>query len=309
VRRLAAGLTLMLSLVLVAACGGDEGGGGPDVKLEVVAGFYPVAEATGRIAGGRAEVVNITPAGTEPHDLELTPRQVDQLEDADLVVYVGGDFQPAVERAVERRRGPKLDVLEGLPLDANPAEEAGGHAEEHDEHGVDPHFWLDPVLMVQTVDQLQAALTQASPAHRAEFEANAEAYRSELRALDAEYRAALSICERKELVTSHAAFHYLARRYGLAQQPIAGLSPEAEPDPARLAELSDLVRRLGVTTIFYESLVSPRVAQALAQETGTRTAVLDPIEGLTEEQRRQGQTYVGVMGQNLAALKAALGCR
>ncbi|HSH62011.1 MAG TPA: metal ABC transporter substrate-binding protein, partial [Acidimicrobiales bacterium] len=275
-----------------------------------------------RVAGGRAEVTNLTPAGTEPHDLELTPRQVDQLEDADLVLYLGGGFQPALEKVASRRKGAKVDLLQALPLEKgaveageaeeaeeHAAEEAGGKQGAKEEAGLDPHFWLDPALMDKAVERIQQALVEARPEGRAEFERNAATYRAELAELDGRYRTALSTCRRKELVTSHAAFHYLAKRYGLSQEPIAGLSPEAEPDPRRLAELTDLVRRRNATTIFYETLVSPEVAETLARQTGTKTAVLNPLEGLTSEQVEKGASYVSVMDENLTALKDALACR
>lgn len=297
-RRLALVLISALSLI-VAGCGReavrDQGNG----KLQVIASFYPVAEAAGRVAGARAEITNLTPAGTEPHDIELTPDQVDQLQDADLVLYLGGGFQPAIEKVVARRDRASVDLLQALPLEKGAAEEG---------ETSDPHFWLDPALMERAVERIQRALGDARPGDRAEIERNAAAYRGELRELDARYKTTLSTCRRRDLVTSHAAFHYLATRYGLSQEPIAGLSPETEPDPKRLAELTDLVRRRNATTVFYETLVSREVAETLARETGTRTAVLNPLEGLTSEQEGKGASYVSVMDENLAALKDALGC-
>jgi len=297
-RRLALVLISALSLI-VAGCGReavrDQGNG----KLQVIASFYPVAEAAGRVAGARAEITNLTPAGTEPHDIELTPDQVDQLQDADLVLYLGGGFQPAIEKVVARRDRASVDLLEALPLEKGAAEEG---------ETSDPHFWLDPALMERAVERIQRAVGDARPGDRAEIERNAAAYRGELRELDARYKTTLSTCRRRDLVTSHAAFHYLATRYGLSQEPIAGLSPETEPDPKRLAELTDLVRRRNATTVFYETLVSREVAETLARETGTRTAVLNPLEGLTSEQEGKGASYVSVMDENLAALKDALGC-
>ena len=305
------GLTLasaLAVLVLTAGCSPEgEGGaarGRAGAKILVVTSFYPLAEAATRVAGGQAEVVNLTPAGTEPHDLELSPRQVDQLEDAGLVLYVGQGFQPAVENVVERRRGPTVDVLDGLPLDTGPV-----RADRDEEEALDAHFWLDPTLMERAAARIQEALGEVRPGARSEFARNAAAYRAELQTLDREYQSTLASCQRRQIVTSHAAFHYLAKRYGLTQEPIAGLSLEAEPDPQRLAALADSVRRTGATTIFHETLVSPRLAQTLARQTGTRTAVLDPIEGLSEEQVDQGADYASVMRQNLASLKEALGCR
>ena len=297
-RRLALVLISALSLI-VAGCGGEAVRDQGDGKLQVIASFYPVAEAAGRVAGARAEITNLTPAGTEPHDIELTPDQVDQLQDADLVLYLGGGFQPAIEKVVARRDRASVDLREALPLEKGAAEEG---------ETSDPHFWLDPALMERAVERIQRALGDARPGDRAEIERNAAAYRGELRELDARYKTTLSTCRRRDLVTSHAAFHYLATRYGLSQEPIAGLSPETEPDPKRLAELTDLVRRRNATTVFYETLVSREVAETLARETGTRTAVLNPLEGLTSEQEGKGASYVSVMDENLAALKDALGC-
>lgn len=289
-------------LLLATACGASDSGrtsnAGGDGTLRVVASFYPLTEAARRVAGGRADVTNLTPAGTEPHDLELSPRQVDELEDADLVIYLGAGFQPAVERVAARRGGAKVDLSKVLPLDKG--EEQG--------LDLDPHFWLDPALMDMAVERITKAIAEVRPDWREELERNAAAYRGELQQLGDHYASTLSVCRRKELVTSHAAFHYLAKRYGLTQEPIAGLSPEAEPDPKRLASLMDLVRRSGATTVFYETLVSPEVAETLARGTGTQTAVLDPLEGLTGEQLGKGASYVSVMSENLAVIKKALDC-
>jgi zinc transport system substrate-binding protein len=263
--------------------------------VRVVAGFYPLYEAARRVGGHRAEVTNLTPVGVEPHDLELSPAQVDRINDADLVLYLGQGFQPALERAAGRSKGKSVDLLAPLPL-----------TREGDE--ADPHVWLDPVLMTRLVEELESAFSDADPAGRSAFAANGAAYRQELGALDGEYRTGLDGCARRLVVTSHEAFGYLARRYGLEQQAIAGLSPEAEPEPQHLAELADLVRRSGTTTVFSEALVSPRVAETLAREAGVGTAVLNPVEGLSDDEQGSGKTYLSVMRENLVALQAALGC-
>jgi zinc transport system substrate-binding protein len=319
-------------LLLLAACGDDddgdaaagEGAGGDPV--EVVAAFYPVAEAAGQVGGDRVEVTNLTPPGVEPHDLELSPDQVDDIEDADVVLYLGQGFQPAVAESAERRGDDQVtvDLLDGISLESGAsealeeeeggehaaegeAEEEGDHAGE-EESGLDPHFWLNPQLMTDAVDEIEAALGDAAPDDAETFAAGAERYAGELATLDQEMEAGLSGCERDEIVTSHAAFYYLAERYGLTQLPIAGLSPESEPDADRLAELADRVEADGITTVFYEDLVSPDVAETLASEAGVETALLSPIEGLTEEQADSGDDYLSVMRDNLAALQAALGC-
>lgn len=289
---------LIGAAAFAGACTSGDGdppaaGGG---RLDVVASFYPLAELATRVGGDAVKVTNLTPVGVEPHDVELTSRQVDQLEDADLVLYLGDDFQPAVAEVAENRDGGRLDLLEHVTL-----------LDEGDE--ADPHFWLDPRRMAEAVDAVAGALTELTSAGQADFEANASTYTAELEALDGELERGLADCDRREFVTAHAAFAYLADRYGLEQLAIAGLSPEAEPDAERLAELADQVEAKGITTVFFEELVPPDVAQALARETGTTAAVLSPIEGLDDGDAAAGKDYAAVMGDNLAALRAALGCR
>jgi zinc transport system substrate-binding protein len=275
-------------------------------RTSVVASFYPMYEAAVRIGGNRVEVANLTPAGAEPHDLELTPKQVDQILDARVVLYMGLGFQPAVEDVVRGRdQGITLDLLKVVKAPLRSSGENG----EAPAGRPDPHVWLDPVLMGRLVAKIGDALIRADPEGRAVFERNASTYRPELEALDERFREGLSDCDRHVIVTAHAAFGHLAARYGLTQEPIAGVSPEAEPDPNRLADLAELVKREGVTTIFTEELVSPRVAETLAREAGVTTAVLNPLEGLTAEDRSAGETYVSVMDRNLQILRAALGCR
>jgi zinc transport system substrate-binding protein len=207
--------------------------------------------------------------------------------------------------AKSRHSGVTVDVLSALAAQEKLRELPSGG----EERGTDPHVWLDPVLMAGVVDEVRKALARSDPAGAATYQRNAESYRSEIEALDGRFRDGLGDCDRRVIVTSHAAFGYLAARYGLVQEAIAGLSPEAEPDPKRLAELADLVRREGVTTIFTEELVSRRVADTLAREAGVRTAVLNPLEGLTSKEIGRGEDYVSVMEKNLANLRAALGCR
>jgi zinc transport system substrate-binding protein len=308
--------------LVLAACGDDDGddSAGGDDQTSVVASFYPIAEAASSVGGDQVDVTNLTPAGTEPHDMELTPDLVDELEDADLVLYLGQGFQPAVEEIAEGRDGPSIDLLESIELQAGgtealEAEEAAGgeHAEEeggeeHAESELDPHFWLDPQLLSSAVDEVESALAEVAPDDASTFRSNAESYRAQLAALDEELATGLTNCERDDIVTSHAAFFYLAERYGLTQLPIAGVSPEAEPDAGRLDELADLIESEGITTVFFETLVSPDVAETLARETDAETAVLNPIEGLTEEQLDDGDDYASVMRENLAVLQEALGC-
>lgn len=314
---------LAVAGVVLAACGdsddndaGDSDGG--STELNVVASFYPVAEAASRVGGDGVKVVNLTPAGTEPHDLELTPDQVDQLEDADLVIYLGNGFQPAVEAVAERREGPTLDLLaeldvsegaiEALEAEERGAEEGEEAEEERPGEAIDPHFWLDPEMLSQAAEVIKAELEPLASADAAMFDSNLTTYQDQLGQLDGEFESALADCPRKEIVTSHAAFFYLTDRYGLTQVPIAGLSPESEPDAQRIADLTTLIQDRGITTVFYETLVAPDVAQTLAREASVQTAVLDPIEGLSQEDLTAGKDYSVVMRRNLAALQTALGC-
>ena len=273
----------MVTAALVGACGADGAASG-DGRVDVVAAFYPLAEATRRVGGDAVSVRDLTPAGVEPHDLELTPEQVDSLEDADLILYLGGGFQPAVEEIAERRGDAAVDLL------------ARGTE--------DPHFWLDPVGYRGAVERIAETLARVRPAQRRAFERGAAAFDARLTQLDEEIRSALARCERRTLLTSHEAFGHFARRYDLVEESIAGLSPEAEPDADRLAELADLVEQTGTTTVFTEALVSPDVARALAREAGVETAVLDPLES----RPGGGGNYLSVMRENVAALVDALGC-
>ncbi len=301
--------TAAMAAVVLGGCGsGNDDSGPADGRPEVVTAFYPIFEAAERVGGGTVRVTNLTPAGSEPHDLELSSRQVDRIERAAAVLYFGREFQPAVEKAAARAKGIKVDLLaDGGTLLPPPGQDGVAHDDAPLE--VDPHVWLDPTLLKDITERIQNALSRVDPANRATFEANAAAYGRELDELDAAFRQGLSQCDRKVVVTSHSAFGYLARRYGLTQEPIAGLSPESEPDPRRMAELAGQVRAQGITTIFYERLVSPRVAQSLAREAGVATAVLDPLEGLGDKEAAEGKTYSSVMLDNLTTLRRALGCR
>jgi len=270
-------------------------GGASDGRPEVVASFYPLYEAAARVAGDLAEVTNLTPPGAEPHDVELATDDVDLIEDADVVLYVGQGFQPGVEEFAERSEGVAVDVLEGLTLLRT-------------DQGSDPHVWLDPELMLAIAHRAESALLEVDPDDARTYRRNTDSFGAELLDLDAAFQQGLSGCERDVIVVSHAAFGYLAAAYGLRQEAITGLSPEAEADPERLDELAGLAESEGVTTIFTETLVAPDLAETLAREVGLQTEVLNPIEGLTEEQEETGQDYDSLQRENLAKLREALGC-
>ncbi len=271
-----------------AGCGGSAT---DDGRTDVVAAFYPLAYAAGQIGGDRVSVSNLTPPGAEPHDLELTARDVKLVRDADLVLYLGHGFQPGLEDAVAEREGPSLDLLDGQAL--------GSYSDEDGEETADPHVWLDPARYAKIARATAAGLGRPGAA---------DGFVARLATLDREFRRGLGTCARRQIVTSHAAFGYLARRYGLEQVALMGLSPEAEPSPRDVERLVREVERSGATTVFSESLVSPKLAETVAREAGAATAVLNPVEGLTEKQAARGENYFSVMRDNLAALRQALGC-
>lgn len=296
--------------LLLAGCGtslGDDSEG-----PEVVAAFYPLAWVSEQVAGDDWTVTNLTTPGGEPHDLELGIGATADVATADLVVYLGG-FQPAVDDTVAANaEGASLDAADAVELtpvvdhSEEGHSEESEHAEEDHEHGAaDPHFWLDPLRMATLGEALAEELAELDPDRAETYRRNAAELTAQLEELDTAYADGLADCERHTVVVSHDAFGYLAR-YGLHFEPINGLSPGAEPNPATLVEISDLIETEGITTVFSERLASPALARTLAGDLGVSTGVLDPIEGLTEE--TSGEDYVSLMRANLAALKEANGC-
>jgi len=304
-RALAGSVAATLLLAGCSALTGGSGGGGD----RVVAAFYPLAWVTGRVAGEHYEVTNLTQPGGEPHDLELSIQETADVEQAALVVFEHG-FQPAVDAAVEQNaEGAVLDVTD--VVDLRPfADHTGdeGHAADdgHDHGDLDPHFWHDPLLMADVADAVADELGDLDPEHAEDYAANAADVRGELTALDREYADGLADCALDTVVVNHDAFGYLAR-YGLHLEPIVGLTPDAEPTPADLARLQDLVRDEGITTVFAESLGSRKAADSLANDLGVKVDVLDPIEGLSDQ--TADEDYLSLMRQNLERLQEANQCQ
>ncbi|MXG90866.1 metal ABC transporter substrate-binding protein [Nocardioides flavescens] len=301
--------------------GSDAGSG--DGPVSVAAAFYPLAFIAERVGGDDVTVTNLTSPGAEPHDLELSVKETADIEGADLVLIEHG-LQPAVDDAASQLGGDRVldatDVVDLLPASADVvAEEHAeeeGHSDEHSEdahsegdghdHGdLDPHFWQDPTRMATLTTAVADRLAEIDPDHADTYRANGEALVSDLQALDTAYTQGLANCQRDTIVVSHDAFSYLGR-YGLTVEGIAGLSPDAEPTPADLQRLQELITSDGITTVFSERLVSPRLAQSLADDLGITTAVLDPIEGLSSD--TSDEDYLSLMQENLAALEQANGC-
>ncbi|MDR9745980.1 metal ABC transporter substrate-binding protein [Paenibacillus sp. FSL F4-0087] len=312
-----------------------------EAKLNVEVSFYPMYEFTKNVAGDLANVHTLVPAGMEPHDWEPTPQDMASIEKADVLVYNGAGMESWIDQVTDSLSNSKLiqveashgiDLLEGSEEDEHDhehgdttdthdhadeatteehdhdhdAEAEEGHTHDHDHGGLDPHVWLSPALAVKEVRNIEAGLAQAAPEHADQFKQNADAYIAKLEALDQDFKAAVADSKRKDFITQHAAFGYLAQEYGLQQVPIAGLSPEQEPSAAQMASVIDFAKEHQVKTIFFETLVSSKVSETIANEVGAKTAVLNPIEGLTEEEIAAGMDYIGVMRQNLEALKLAL---
>lgn len=314
-RRLVTSLgAIALALPVLAACGATEGPGAGSGKVAVAAAFYPLEYAVAQIGRDHIELTTLTKPGAEPHDLELSPKQVASIAGADLVVYEK-HFQPAVDDAVQgQAQDHAFDVSPAARLTLNASEDGQEHAgespSEHEDHAAesapDPHFWLDPLRYADVGDAIAAELSRRDPAHATAYRSNAQAFRAQLSTLHEDFTTGLANCAVDDLVTSHAAFGYLAQAYGFTQESITGLTPDAEPNPAAMAALTAHIRESGATTVYAETLVSEAVAKTLARETGATLAVLDPIEGITSASA--GRDYPSVMRANLATLQAGQEC-
>jgi len=325
--------SLIAAAILLAACNqSPEGKSEPKVasappplkpKPVVVASFYPLYEFSRQVAGDRAEVGSMVPPGVEPHDWEPAPQDVARLEKAQVFVYNGAGFEPWADKLLANLggKGPLVAVategIELLPADLP------GHAHDHG-HGKaprdkklvkseairqDPHVWLDPVLAQRQVENIRAALAKADPSNAEQYGAQAKAFTERLAILHDRFVQGLGECARREIIVSHASFTYPSKRYRLSQMPVMGLSPESEPSPAQLAQIVRFARRHKAQYIFFETLISPKLAETLAREVGAKTLVLNPLEGLTKDDEAAGKGYVSIMEDNLRHLRVALDCK
>jgi len=294
------GSWVLLLAALAAAC---QEAPVPPGKALVVASFYPMYDFSRQVAGDRAEVVSLVPPGVEPHDWEPSPQELIEVHKARFLVYNGAGFEPWVDKLLRDTTDKKIVAIEttrGLDLIPATAKRTGA---------VDPHVWLDPVLAQSQVEAIRDGLARGDPANAAGYEHSARAFRTRLAELDTAFAAGLRDCEHRDIVVSHASFAYLAQRYRLTQVAVMGVAPESEPSPTQLAAIANLARSRRVTYIFFETLVSPRLADTLAREIGARTLVLNPIEGLTKEEAAAGKDYIGLMEANLRSLRTGLRCR
>lgn len=315
----------VLGVTALSGCSSDAADKNSEGKLDVVASFYPMEFLAKEIGGDDVEITTLTEPGQEPHDLEISAKQTAQLENADAALFLKG-LQPSVDEAIGQSGiKTKIDAASLTSLEKH-GNEVGGHAEEHDEHGEDghegheghshetpggkdPHIWLDPVRYAEVAEGVGKAFAKADPDHRATYEKNTAALVKKLKGLDTDFKNGLkdTASKSKVFITTHAAFGYLAERYGLTEEAITGLDPEGEPSANRVKELQQMAKADGVTTVFYETLVSDKTARTLADDAGLKTAVLDPIEGITDKSK--GDDYIEVMRSNLTALQQALGTK
>ncbi|MEI6510425.1 MAG: zinc ABC transporter substrate-binding protein [Candidatus Uhrbacteria bacterium] len=271
-------------------------------RIKVVASFYPVAEFARQVGGDLVSVSTITPSGTEPHDYEPTARQVAEMYGADLVLYNGGGVDAWADRIAPELKIQGVPAVEmGSAVDllaSSPGEDAP----------TDPHFWLDPALAEKEVAFIRDTLSTINAKNAATYARNADAYLAQLSSLDADFVAGLASCHQHTVVTSHAAFAYLAKHYGFDVISISGISPEQEPSAGRLSEIAAIAKAKGVRAIFFETLVSPKLSETIASEIGARTLVFNPLEGLSAEEASAGEDYLSVMRSNLENLKTGMVC-
>ncbi|WP_405653305.1 metal ABC transporter substrate-binding protein [Streptomyces sp. RK9] len=325
----------VLGVTALSGCSSDAADKNAEGKLDVVASFYPMEFLAKEIGGDDVEVTTLTEPGQEPHDLEISAKQTAQLENADAALFLKG-LQPSVDEAIGQSGiKTKIDAASLTSLEKH-GNEVGGHSDEHDEHGEgdehgseeehgdehgheghthetpggkDPHIWLDPVRYAEVAEGVGKAFAKADPDHRATYEKNTAALVKKLKGLDTDFKNGLkdTASKAKVFITTHAAFGYLAERYGLTEEAISGLDPESEPSANRVKDLQEMAKADDVTTVFYETLVSDKTAKTLAKDAKLKTDVLDPIEGITKKSR--GDDYIEVMRSNLAALQKSLGAK
>ena len=272
-------------------------------SLQIVTSFYPMYFFTSQMVGNKADVLNITPSGAEPHDYEPTAQDIAHIETSNLLILNGGKLEPWGEKIKSDLQGKQVTIVtagEGL---------ANQQIEEEGETIQDPHIWLSPPLAKQEIKAILEGLIKVDPQNKDYYTANADTLLQNIDQLDQEYKTGLSSCSQKSFVTSHAAFGYLAKNYGINQIAISGVSPDEEPSSQKLAQIADFAKKNNVKYIFFESLVSPKLSETIANEIGAKTLVLDPIEGISDKDMKAGKNYITIMKDNLTNLRLALACK
>jgi len=307
----------MAVIFTLTACGqtNKQEESGKSDTIKVVTTFYPMYDFAKNVVGDAGDVQLLIPAGTEPHDYEPSAKDIAKITDADVFVYNSHELETWVKDVLENVDEKKvavveaagsIDLMAGAAHDHDHDEEEADHDEHDHDHELDPHVWLDPVLAQKEVEAIRDALVKKYPEQKATFDKNAAAYIEKLKALDTEYQEAFKDAKNKTFVTQHAAFGYLAKQYGLTQESIAGISPDQEPSPSRLAELKKYIKEHNVSVIYFETSASSKVAETLARETDVELAVLNPLESITQKEQDKGEDYISVMKANLEALKKSI---
>ncbi len=307
----------MAVIFTLTACGqtNKQEESGKSDTIKVVTTFYPMYDFAKNVVGDAGDVQLLIPAGTEPHDYEPSAKDIAKITDADVFVYNSHELETWVKDVLENVDEKKvavveaagsIDLMAGAAHDHDHDEEEADHDEHDHDHELDPHVWLDPVLAQKEIEAIRDALVKKYPEQKATFEKNAAAYIEKLKALDTEYQEAFKDAKNKTFVTQHAAFGYLAKQYGLTQESIAGISPDQEPSPSRLAELKKYIKEHNVSVIYFETSASSKVAETLARETDVELAVLNPLESITQKEQDKGENYISVMKANLEALKKSI---
>lgn len=311
------GLLLIAVIFTLTACGqtNKQEESGKSDTIKVVSTFYPMYDFAKNVVGDAGDVQLLIPAGTEPHDYEPSAKDIAKITDADVFVYNSHELETWVKDVLENvdekkvavvEAASSIDLMAGAAHDHDHDEEEADHDEHDHDHELDPHVWLDPVLAQKEVEAIRDALVKKYPEQKATFEKNAATYIEKLKALDTEYQEAFKDAKNKTFVTQHAAFGYLAKQYGLTQESIAGISPDQEPSPSRLAELKKYIKEHNVSVIYFETSASSKVAETLARETDVELAVLNPLESITQKEQDKGEDYISVMKANLEALKKSI---
>jgi zinc transport system substrate-binding protein len=271
-------------------------------KIKVVASFYPLAHFAEQVGKAHIEVTNITPAGAEPHDYEPTPKEIASIYTAKLLITNGAGLDIWADKIKPDLQAQGVEV-------ATMSDQFQLLKGADEESVTDPHIWLDPALAEKEVTIIRDALIKVDPQSESDYRKNADDYIAQITSLDKQYSEGLAQCTTRDVVTSHAAFGYMAKHYNLNQIAIAGISPEEEPSSQRMAQIAQLAKEKNIKYIFFETLVSPKLADTIATEVGAKTIVFNPLEGLTDDEIKSGKTYISVMQENLSSLRTALQCK
>jgi len=298
----------LFAIFFITGCSDKNTDSADAKKIDIITTFYPMYDFTKNIAGDKANITLLIPSTIEPHDWEPTPKNIGDIQEADLFVYNSTEMEtwvPTIKKSVSDANVAFVEASKGITL-LESHEEEEEHGEKEHSHDADPHVWLSPALAVKEVENITAALVKADPDNKAYYQKNSEAYIKKLQNLDQKFKTELKDRDSSEFITQHTAFSYLANEYGLVQVPIAGLSPDQEPSAAKLAELKDFAKKHSINIIYFEELASPKVANTLAKELGAQTEVLNTLEGLSKKDQEAGKDYLSVMEENLNQLKKSL---